>query len=84
MALLERAQGQPGLCSFQTPVLAFALHPGLDHGTAGRLPYACPDRQAHGQVSLVPPPTSMGVAERDDLRERLPDRLPELLRQDLS
>ena len=37
MALLERAQRQNGLCSCEAPALAFALHPVLDHGPAGRL-----------------------------------------------
>ena len=85
VALLERAQRQNGLCPCQAPALAFALHPVLHHGTAGRLHDAGPDRQARGQVRVVLHPTPMVVEERDDFRERLPDRLPELLlRQDLS
>jgi hypothetical protein len=37
MALLERAQGQHGFRPFDAPPLAFAFHPVLHDGTAGRL-----------------------------------------------
>ena len=66
MALLERAQRENGLCPCQAPPLAFALHPVLDHGTAGRLHDASPDGQARGQVHVVLHPAPVVVEERDD------------------
>src|SRR5882724_12364110 len=85
MALFERAQRQNGLCPCQAPVLAFALHPVLDHGTTGRLHDAGPHGQARGQVHIVLHPAPVVVEERDDFLECFSHRLPELpLRQALS
>src|SRR6266850_5405401 len=77
MALLEGAQRENGLCPWEAPPFAFTLHAVLDHRTAGRLHHASSNGQACGQVRVILHPAPVVVKERDDLRERLPHRLPE-------
>ena len=85
MALLERAQRQNGLGPFQAPPLAFSFHPMLNHGATCRLHDAGPHGQTQRQVRIVLHPAPVVVEERNDFRERLPDRLPQPpLGEDLS
>ncbi len=66
-----------GLGPLQAPPRAFAFHPVLHDGTARRLHDAGSDGQAHRQLCVVLHPAPVVLEAGDDVRERLPYRLPQ-------